>query len=267
VRGGYGLYLFSALRAQRPVPMVFLLKISLPPVLVAIISLIARWWGPTAGGLLVGLPWMTGPLLVFLAVDKGLEFAVVACTGIELGVICVASFLLAYGAASSISRWPASVSAGAVAFGATAFALENVVLTLLEAAAAASASLVFTYLVLPRPRVATVTAALPWWDIPARMLSTVVLVAVILISADLLGPRLSGIVSTYPSMVTVVSAFTHQQWGRDAVRRLLRGLALSLQVFVVFFLAVGLTCRHTAWSFPSLSQRSWCSPSTAFCWS
>jgi hypothetical protein len=219
--------------------MLFLLKIALPPVLVAIVSLVARRWGPTAGGLLVGLPWMTGPVLVFLALDKGLEFAVAACTGIELGVICVAAFLLAYGAASTFARWPASVAAGAAAFGASALVMKDVALTLPEAAAAAVASLVFAYLVLPRPRAAVATAALPWWDIPARMLSTVVLVAAILISADLLGPRLSGIVSTYPTMVTVVSAFTHHQWGRDAVRRLLRGLAVSLLVFVVFFLAVG----------------------------
>lgn len=221
------------------VPMLFLLKIALPPVLVAIISLVARWWGPTVGGLLVGLPWMTGPLLVFLALDKGVEFAVEACTGIELGVVCVTAFMLAYAAASTFARWPASVAAGAAAFAASALAMTDVALSLLQAAVAAAAGLVLAYLVLPRPRAAIVTAALPWWDIPARMLSTAVLVAVILVSADLLGPRLSGIVSTYPTMVTVVSAFTHHQWGRDAVRRLLRGLAVSLLVFVVFFLTVG----------------------------
>jgi hypothetical protein len=72
------------------------------------------------------------------------------------------------------------------------------------------------------------------------MLTTFALVAVIMFSADALGPRLSGIVSTYPAMVTVVGAFTHHQWGRDAVRGLLRGLTVSLMVFVVFFLAVGI---------------------------
>ena len=42
----------------------------------------------------------------------------------------------------------------------------------------------------------------------------------------------------------MICAFTHHQWGRDAVRRLLRGLALSLLVFVVFFLVVG-ACMPT----------------------
>jgi hypothetical protein len=62
-----------------------------------------------------------------------------------------------------------------------------------------------------------------------------------LLTADLLGPQLSGIVATYPVIFTVLGAFTHHQWGRDAVRRLLRGLAISLISFVAFFLIVGLT--------------------------
>jgi hypothetical protein len=203
------------------------------------VSLVARWWGPTVGGLLLGLPWMTGPVLFFLALDKGTEFAVGACTGIELGIVCVSAFMLAYGVVSTYARWPASVAAGAAAFGVSALDIKEIALDLPEAAAAAAASLVFAYMLLPRPRAPAATTALPWWDIPARMLSTLVLVAAILLAADLLGPRLSGIVSTYPTMTTVICAFTHHQWGRDAVRRLLRGLALSLLVFVIFFLAVG----------------------------
>src|SRR5262245_55556068 len=207
--------------------------------LVAIISLVSRWSGPTVGGLLMGLPWMTGPLLIFLALDKGEAFAADACAGIELGIVCVAAFMLAYGFVSTFARWPASVAAGGVAFAGSALAIKDVALTLPEAAAVASATLLVTYLLLPRPRGPTMTSLLPWWDIPARMLSTCALVTAILVSADFLGARLSGIVSTYPVVTTVICAFTHQQWGRDAVRRILRGLTLSLLVFVVFFLSLG----------------------------
>jgi hypothetical protein len=220
--------------------MLFLLKIALPPFLVAAISLAARWWGPTVGGMLLGLPWMTGPVLFFLALDKGEDFAVAACTGIELGVICIAAFMLAYGVVSTFAGWPGSFAAAAAAFGASAWAIQDVVLTLPAAAGAAAASLAVAYLLLPRPHTPAVAAALPWWDIPARMLSSFALVAVIMLSADALGARLSGIVSTYPAMVTVIGAFTHHQRGRDAVRRLLRGLTLSMPVFVVFFLVVGI---------------------------
>jgi hypothetical protein len=220
--------------------MLLLLKIAVPPLLVAITSLAARRWGPTVGGLLLGLPWMTGPVLFFLALDKGTEFAVGACTGIELGIVCVSAFLIAYGVISTYARWPASVAGSAAVFGASTVAIQDVTLPLPTAAAVAAASLGVAYLLLPRPRKPVASTALPWWDIPARMLTTCALVAIIMLSADALGARLSGIVSTYPAMVTVVGAFTHRQWGRDAVRQILRGLTVSLLVFVVFFLTVGL---------------------------
>lgn len=220
--------------------MIVLFKITIPPLLVAMASLAARWWGPTVGGLLVGMPWMTGPVLVFLALDKGTDFAIGACTGIELGVICVAPFMLAYGMVSSFARWPASLAAAVAAFGISGWAIQDVALSLPAAAAAAMASLSVVYLLLPRPQTPSVSRPLPWWDIPARMLASLLLVAVIMLSADALGPRLSGIVSTYPAMVTVVCAFTHRQWGLDAVRHMLRGITLALLGFVIFFLVVGL---------------------------
>src|SRR5262249_26174754 len=66
------------------------------------------------------------------------------------------------------------------------------------------------------------------------------LVTVLVLTADALGPQLSGIVSTYPIILTVIGTFTHHRWGREAVWRLLRGLTLSLVAFVAFFLVVGL---------------------------
>jgi hypothetical protein len=58
--------------------------------------------------------------------------------------------------------------------------------------------------------------------------------------ADAMGPQLSGIMSTYPVIVTVVGTFTHHRWGRDAVWRMLCGITASLVAFVAFFLIVGL---------------------------
>jgi hypothetical protein len=221
--------------------MLFLFKIALPPVLVGIISLVTRVWGPTVGGLLMGLPWMSGPVLFFLARDKGIPFAVGACTGIELGVVCICAYLLAYGLTTMLASWPFCLAAAVAAFFGTAWALQDVALSLWTATALAASGLLATALLIPRAYGAARAAALPRWDIPVRMLVTLVLVAVILLTADRLGPQLSGIVATYPVIFTVLGAFTHHQWGRDAVRRLLRGLAISLISFVAFFLVVGLT--------------------------
>ena len=61
-----------------------------------------------------------------------------------------------------------------------------------------------------------------------RMGATGALVTVLILAADALGPQLSGIVSTYPVILTVVGTFTHHRWGREAAWRVMRGLTVSL---------------------------------------
>ena len=76
----------------------------LTPLLVAGMSLAAKRFGPTFGGLIMGLPWMTGPILYFLTLDKGAPFAANAAVGILLAVVAIASYMLAYAWASRV--WP-----------------------------------------------------------------------------------------------------------------------------------------------------------------
>ncbi len=216
-----------------------LVKIAVPPVLVALMSLAARRWGATVGGLIMGLPWMTGPVLFFLALDKGTEFGVRATLGIQLAVWGMGAFLLGYGYLARVASWPVCLAAAVVGFFGTGAWTQHLDVPLWFAASGAAATLIATYLLLPKPRSAAVPGVLPWWDIPARMLATFLLVAAIMLSADRLGPQLSGIVASYPVIMTVIGAFTHHQWGADAVLRIHRGISLSLLTFVVFFLIVG----------------------------
>ena len=230
--------------------MLFLLKIAITPLLVAGVSIAARWWGPTVGGILMGLPWFTGPTLFVLIQDKGIDFGAGACVGIELGAACVAAFILAYGLISIAARWPLCLAGGMAAFAAGAWVTRDPAWLraaagdgagpLWVAAAFAVLALVTTYLLLPRPTTTPALQALPWWDIPMRMATTGALVTVILLTADVMGPQLSGIMSTYPVIVTVVGTFTHHRWGREAVWHMLRGITASLVGFVAFFLIVGL---------------------------
>jgi uncharacterized membrane protein len=227
--------------------------LALPPVLVAAVSLAARRWGATVAGLLLGLPWMTGPVLFFLALDRGDAFAASACVGIELGVVCIAAYMLAYGIVSLFASWPLCLGAAMLGFFGSAWATQELTLPpalkpatellghpLYSAAAAAAGSLAVTIMLLPRSRAAALETALPWWDIPMRMLATFCVVSIIILAAGVLGPQLSGIISTFPAIVTVIGSFTHRQWGAEAVRRILRGLARSLFSFVGFFVVVGI---------------------------
>jgi hypothetical protein len=221
--------------------MLFILKIAVPPILVAVMSLAVRLWGPTAGGLLLGLPWMTGPILFFLTVDKGTAYGVDACIGIQFGVLCLSAYLLAYGRVAAFAPWPVCLAAGVAVFAVMASLTQGLGWSLAVTAVLAAVGLVAVYLLLPPPASSVPLTVLPWWDIPVRMLATLALVTAIVLSADLLGPQLSGIIATFPVIVTVVGAFTHHQSGPDAVRRMLRSLTLSLLAFVAFFFVVGTT--------------------------
>lgn len=158
--------------------MLFLLKIAVTPLLVAAVSLAARWWGPTVGGILMGLPWFTGPVLYILVQDWGSEFGVAACVGVLIGVVCISAFILAYGLAAAIAGWPWCLVAAAAAFFTSAWASNHAALLprlasgtvaqLWAAAGAGAASLAVALALLPRPRLAAMPQALPWWDIPVR---------------------------------------------------------------------------------------------------
>lgn len=227
--------------------MLFLLKIVVTPLLVAAVALAVRRWGPTVGGILMGLPWFTGPVLFILIQDQGIEFGAGATVGVEIGVVCVSTFMLAYGLVAAVAAWPFCLAAAVVAYFASVAAApwlaqvaSGAVPPLWTAAGLGGASLVIALALLPRPRADVRPPAPPWWDMPARMAAAAALVAVLVTGADALGPRLAGIFASYPIILTVTGVFTHHRGGRDAVLRVLRALAASLFGFIAFFLVLGL---------------------------
>lgn len=220
--------------------MLFLLKLTITPVLVAVMSLVARRWGPTMGGLILGLPWMTGPILFFLGLERGEAYAARTSTGVLVGTIGIGAYIVTYVYTARRAPWPVSLAAAFAAFAATGYVVSHLDVSLWQAAAGGAASLCAAFLITPNATDPGGLRFLPWWDIPMRMIATAILVAIITVSADFLGPELSGVVATYPVMLSVIGVFTHSQWGWPAVTQLSRGVSLSLLSFVAFFLVVGL---------------------------
>ncbi|MGB3720391.1 MAG: hypothetical protein WBB38_12480 [Hyphomicrobiaceae bacterium] len=231
--------------------MLFLLKITITPVLVALMSLAARRWGPTIGGLVMGLPWMTGPILYFLGLERGEAYAADVAVGVLVGTICIGAYIAVFAYVAKHAPWFICLSCAALTYMVTGYATSKLGLSLWVAAMSAAASLLLAFLITPRVKDAGGLRVLPWWDIPARMLGTAMLVAFITFSADHLGPELSGIVATYPVILTIVATFTHAQWGWRAAVQLARGVSLSLLSFVAFFLVVGSMAESIGlvWSF------------------
>lgn len=223
--------------------MLLLLKLTLAPLLVAVATLATRRWGPSVGGILVGLPLSTAPIFLFLAIDQGLDFAERATVGILFGLVGVAAFAIAYAVASRRTQWLASLSFAAMAFFAASAVASRMPAGVLGAGLTACAALLAVVALMGRPRPHAVRISPPWWDIWFRMAAAAVLTLAITAAADRLGPLLSGIIGTYPVVTTVVATFTHHQLGREAAVAMMRSSVLSWFGFAGCFLVIGLTLK------------------------
>src|SRR5437588_5450070 len=108
-----------------------LFKLIVCPLLIGAASLAGRRWGPSIGGWLIGLPLTSGPVVLFLALDQGTEFASAASQAIMLGIVSVGMFCLTYGWLARKLDWLPTVLAGWLAVFASTFVLNQITLGVL----------------------------------------------------------------------------------------------------------------------------------------
>jgi hypothetical protein len=223
--------------------MLLLLKLTLAPILVAMATLATRRWGPSVGGIVVGLPLSTAPIFLFLAIDQGLDFAERAAIGILFGLLGVAAFAIVYVLASCRVQWPVALALAAAAFFAASAGAGQFPAGVFEAGLTAYVALLIAVALIRRPQLTAAKVPSLWWDIWFRMGAAAALTLAITAAAERLGPLLSGIVGTYPVVTTVVTTFTHRQMGREAAVAMMRSSVLAWFGFVSCFLVIGFTLK------------------------
>lgn len=215
-----------------------LLKVLLAPVLILLATLAGRRWGPAVGGWLAGLPMTSGPVSFILALEQGPEFAARAALGTLFGLVSLAAFCLAYGAAARRVGWGGCLAAAVGAFGVSTLALRGATLPLVLAFAVVCAVLAGVGAVMaggepPRPP----RRLLPG-DLAIRMALAALLVLVLTSVAATLGPALAGSLSPIPVFGALLAVFAHRDQGAAAAVQLLRGMVLGSFGFATFLLMV-----------------------------
>src|SRR2546426_252513 len=213
-------------------------KLLLTAVLIGLVSLAGRRWGPAVSGWLVGLPLTAGPVALFLALGLGTAFASRAAQGAILGLVSLAGFCLVYSWLSFRAGWLWSLLAGWVVFFALTFALERVSLPLVVSFLGVIVLLVIVLKLLPSSHRQDPMVNPPKWEILLRMLAASAVVVILTGVASSLGPQLSGLLSTFPLYASILAAFTQRFQDAAAARRLLRGLITGIFTFAVFFLLI-----------------------------
>lgn len=217
-----------------------LLKLYLVPALIALVTFAGRRWGPAVAGWLSAFPIVAGPILWFIALEQGADFAAVAAVGTLAGVLAILVFGMSYAWAATRYRWPASLALAYIGYALAAAAVGAAPLALPVVTLAVLAALVFAPRAYPRREAARLPGKLPN-DLLLRMALGAVLVLTITHFAENLGPSLSGVLAMFPVMNTVLALFTHRSAGSGAVIQLLRGMVYGLYAFATF-------CVVLAWA-------------------
>jgi len=225
--------------------LILALKLVLTPALIGVATVVGRRFGPSISGWLVGLPFTSGPVSLFLALEQGTSFAAAAAAGSIGGVAASAVFAVAYATMARRSGWPASLTVASLAFAAAVVGLRALPLDsgfplpLLALYAGGVAAAIAGIRLIPPPDILEQAPEAPRWDLPVRMFVATGLVILITSAAPLLGPKLSGLLTTYPVYAGVLAVFAHAQRGGAAAVQVVRGLCYGILAFATFFLAVG----------------------------
>jgi hypothetical protein len=192
-------------------------------------------------GWLIGLPFTSGPVAFFLALEQGSAFADKASEAIMLGIISVFAFCLVYSWCAMRLSWLPSTLAGFISFFTSTFLLEMTTLPLTVGFALALLILVTFLFLMPHVGSDRLSLGCMRWELPARMASATALVFVVTGLAQLLGPQLTGLLTPFPIYATTLAVFTHRSQGGEEAVKLLRGVIVGSVTFILFFLILSLT--------------------------
>ncbi|HYA54581.1 MAG TPA: hypothetical protein VEG42_03150 [Thermoplasmata archaeon] len=217
------------------------LKVTIAPLFIGAVSLIAQRYGHRAAGWLVALPINTGTIVFILTLTQGTAFASSAALGALLGIVSLSAFVVGYARSAPRLPWSVCLAVAAGAFVASTFVLEQAPPFAALDLVGAVAAVVVAATLLPKPASPVTPTSLPRWEIPLRMLTAAVLVVAITSTAEGLGPRLSGLLSPIPVFTITLVIFTHSRQGPAPVFVFLEGLLYGLFSFAAFCVVVGVT--------------------------
>jgi hypothetical protein len=223
---------------------VLVLKLSLVPLLIYLVTLAGRRWGPGVAGWLSAFPIVAGPILFALTLEQGAGFAARAAEGTLLAVGALLVFSLAYAWASGRFGVAGAMALSLLAWAVSVALLQATHLPLGLAFVLAWCALLLTWRLFPAATPGSAGARRN--DLPWRMLAGAVLVLSVTAGAADLGARLSGFFAMFPVMSTVLVGFAHAGSGRGSAVALLRGMVVGYFGFAVFCVTLAMQLREGA---------------------
>ncbi len=211
-----------------------MLKLLLVPAFLLLVSLAGKRWGASVAGWLAGLPVVAGPILLFLAVERGEVFASTAAAAALSAVFASVAFSVAYSHAAQRMSWAASILLALPIWAAAAYFLSllpsNPISSLLVSLLTLFVAPRLFPATLDRPSVHVVSTT----ELVCRMVAGAALTMAVTIGAGRFGSTWSGVLAVFPVLGIVLAVFSHRTEGPAFVAALLRAMATGLYSFTAF---------------------------------
>lgn len=223
------------------------LKLILSPLIIGSASLAGRRWGPAVSGWIVGMPLTSGPVIFFVALGHDSAFAANAALGVISGGLSLVSYTLTYAWLAAKFRWPIAITGSLLVFATSTTLLQNFTFPLWPIFIAVCAAILLGLRLMPKEEAVKESENKPGpWDIPARILIGTSFILLLTGSAPFLGSRLTGLLTTIPLYITILTVFAHRHQGPAAAAHVLRGLLYGMFAFAGFFITLSLLIGQTS---------------------
>ena len=219
---------------------ILVLKLILAPMIIGSASLAGRKWGHAISGWIVGMPLTSGPVIFFVALSHDVTFAANAALGVISGGISLVAYVLTYAWLATRFRWYVALAGSFLVFAISTTLLQAVTFPIIPIFLAVCAAIALGLWLMPNSVPEAGDSEMGPWDIPSRILIGTSFILLITGGASFFGSRLTGLLTTVPLYVTILTVFAHRHQGPAAAAHVLRGLLYGLYAFAGFFITLSL---------------------------
>lgn len=229
-----------------PLPsMLLLLKLALVPASILLATLAARRFGHAISGLLAGFPIIGGPIIAALMFDlPPAQVADIAQATLAACPAAVAHIVTFAWLSRRLPWWGCLLGAALAFFAVGSITTAHWMPSMLPLALAVAGPWI-AQAAMPRVTASSGAVHVPRGEIAMRVGAAFTLAAAIVVSAEHVPPAVSGLMLALPISGSLLPSFTLTIHGHPATVTLLRGFAIGLVGFVMFFVALVVLLR--AW--------------------
>lgn len=218
-----------------------ILKLLLIPGFLLLISLAGKRWGPSVAGWLSGLPVVVGPILFFLAIEQGPQFAAHSAVAALSAMFAMIAFCITYAQVAQRANWPWALAISMSVWAVLALVLSLIPPSLPFSVVAAAVALLASPYLFPDVQPVLKGTAPKSDKLIWRMIAGAALTLVVTMLASTVGERWSGLLAVFPVLGSVMAVFSQQSRGPAFTAALLRATATGMYSFSAFCLVSALT--------------------------